>query len=557
MNFLSTMKIGNRLTVGFGVISLFMVIIAVVAITVASNIRKLVNETIDVSNRLKYAMGVTESVHGIAVDMAAIIVSKENSEKDKFKTAIDSHRAKYKSIMDTLSEKLVGEQKELLNVIQTEIKESKPMNEKTMESSYAGNQEEAAKAFLQKSLPAMNKIIDASGKLLNFQETDLNKAEVHSKMAFEKGFKLLTALIIIALIINILFAVLTTRSIVVPFLSVESHLKEVSDGNITKDVSADLVSRKDEVGILAAGLQTVIGNLRSIVSDLSKGIQTMASSSSGLSTIAKKLIEGANEMNNKASTVSNASEKMDSNTESMANGMEHANNSLSSVAIATEEMSATISDIASNAEKAREVSQEAMKQGENIVGVVKNLGVAAQDISTFTETINSISAQTNLLALNATIEAARAGAAGKGFAVVANEIKTLAEQTAAATGEINSKISGIQTATGSAIADIEQITKIVSNVGEIVTSIATAIEEQATVTKDIASNISQATDGVKDSNEKMSETAKVSRSVSENIMSVKNAIGEMMKVTDKVNSSSMDLSTMADKLNAIVKKFRV
>ncbi len=73
--------------------------------------------------------------------------------------------------------------------------------------------------------------------------------------------------------------------------------------------------------------------------------------------------------------------------------------------------------------------------------MMKDLGRAAQEIGQVTETITSISAQTNLLALNATIEAARAGAAGKGFAVVANEIKELAQQTAAATEDIKRKIA--------------------------------------------------------------------------------------------------------------------
>ncbi len=189
--------------------------------------------------------------------------------------------------------------------------------------------------------------------------------------------------------------------------------------------------------------------------------------------------------------------------ENVSGVLQQATTNLTSVASATEEMSATITDIAGNSEKARGISSDAATQMQAISKIIKDLGMIVQAVGSVTDTISGISAQTNLLALNATIEAARAGASGKGFAVVASEIKTLSQQTATATHDIKLKIEGIQQSTGNAIHEIDQITEVVKEVGNLVGSIASAIEEQATATRDVASNIMLASKGVTQVNDQV------------------------------------------------------
>ena len=73
---------------------------------------------------------------------------------------------------------------------------------------------------------------------------------------------------------------------------------------------------------------------------------------------------------------------------------------------------------------------------------VDTLAERSREINGIVDLISGIASQTNLLALNAAIEAARAGEAG--FAVVAGEIRSLAEKTALATGDIVRKIDEVQ-----------------------------------------------------------------------------------------------------------------
>jgi methyl-accepting chemotaxis protein len=130
---------------------------------------------------------------------------------------------------------------------------------------------------------------------------------------------------------------------------------------------------------------------------------------------------------------------------------------------------------------------------ESASGEVSRLGEDATHISDVVKVIKEIADQTNLLALNAAIEAARAGEQGRGFAVVADEVRKLAERTAAATSEINQMSSKIGEVAGHALSGMDKVVKTTrQGVGDAesaqssIKSIQAGFEEVASVIDDIA-----------------------------------------------------------------------
>ncbi|WP_429912236.1 methyl-accepting chemotaxis protein [Glycocaulis sp.] len=211
------------------------------------------------------------------------------------------------------------------------------------------------------------------------------------------------------------------------------------------------------------------------------------------------------------------------------------------VAAAAEEMTSSIAEIAQQISRSSTIARSAADEVSGASADVTALSEAAGRIDGVVRLINEIAEKTNLLALNATIEAARAGEAGKGFAVVASEVKTLAEQTARATGSISEQVNGIQSATGKAVSAITAIGTVIGEMNEISTAIAAAMEEQRAAAEEITRSAQEAAGGT--------------RRVSQAIQGVDAAASETGQCAAQVNEASHGLTQEAGTLRGAVARF--
>lgn len=134
---------------------------------------------------------------------------------------------------------------------------------------------------------------------------------------------------------------------------------------------------------------------------------------------------------------------------------------------------------------------------------ILQLNDQTSQIGSIISTVNEISAQSKLLALNAAIEAARAGEHGKGFGVVANEIRSLAEQSKEATGQVRDILGEIQAGTNAAVVAAEEGTKkaesgmaLADVSGERILELARSMEESSSSARLIANSARQQSAGV-------------------------------------------------------------
>ena len=398
-------------------------------------------------------------------------------------------------------------------------------------------------------------IMQGSGAMKAALLSDQQRLESESDASISETERLIAMLAAGGLLLGGVLAVLLGKGISRPMTAMCKAMRELAGGNF--DVVLPGLGRRDELGEMAAAVEEF--KLQAITKAerdaAAQDAQNRASSAArrtelirfaddfeaAVGAIVSNVSSSAVQLESAAGTLTRTAETTQNLSSRVAGASEEASSNMQSVATATEELSASVDEIGRRVRESNKIAEAAVLQAQQTDGRIGKLSRAAQQIGDVVKLITAIAEQTNLLALNATIESARAGEAGRGFAVVASEVKSLAGQTAKATDEISSHISGMQDATQESVAAIKEIGGTIAEISNIASSIASAVEQQSSATQEIARSVQTVAQGTQEA--------------AANIMQVNRGATETGSASEEVLNSAKSLSTESTRLREELDRF--
>jgi methyl-accepting chemotaxis protein len=259
--------------------------------------------------------------------------------------------------------------------------------------------------------------------------------------------------------------------------------------------------------------------------------------------VAKELDERARFLDEKAKELGKTSGETNTLSNLMSEQTQQVISNIRNLNTSTTEMKQAVGEISKQASETSRFTSGASGYVKEVEGISHTLEDNTNDITQFISIISNIARQTNLLALNATIEAARAGEAGRGFSVVANEVKELARQSAQAAEEITKKVNNIKSNSTSLSSSIEKVNEFMNNINLASQVVESATEEQFATTEQFVSMISS--------------TVKEADSIGSGIAKVNQSAIFTNNIVQETSKTSAELGHSSERLNMLVKKFKV
>jgi methyl-accepting chemotaxis protein len=365
-----------------------------------------------------------------------------------------------------------------------------------------------------------------------------------------------------------------SRGIITPIDRISQAIERLGDLDLRTGEHEEWLRREagspTEIGRMARSMVHLLENLRHTIGEIRQESDRAASSAENLAALSEESVASVEEIKSSVDRVASlmqensaALQETNAGIEEVSSGAQQAANSATEGAEATSQMSALSERAIGQVEEVVKAITALGSESERTYERIRKVAESVSSISGFVSTIRSIADQTNLLALNAAIEAARAGEAGRGFAVVAEEVRKLAEESGMAAKEVEDLIAPLQENTEASLKVTEESRRAmeetirkahesseglrrvlghIKTVNDVMQNIAATSEEQAAAAQEIARGIDSATQGT------LETTSAVEL--------IKSSSEETAKASESVAQEAQELSRTADKLEALVAKFK-
>jgi len=378
----------------------------------------------------------------------------------------------------------------------------------------------------------------------------------------------LWGLFLVSLLIGALTSFWTVRSVDRPLSHLIGAAERFGGGDLRPiELGGGMPS---EIERLARAMDDMGGRLRGVVVSVVGEASQIGNSASDFSAMSEELAASSGE-------ISTAMVKIAASAEQQVNGMERADALLVSLREIAEANARATDRVGELGDRIQELAArhraDVAAAGMTLLDVrevvrasaaqVQELARFSEPITAFIDLIKQISSQTNLLALNAAIEAARAGEHGRGFAVVAEEVRRLADSSAAAAEDVaktvrhirhqvqqvagtmevgSSKVQGIEGVATAAARALEEITRAVGEVHDA----AEAVAREVAANQAIVEQLGQRT-------REVSQSAGEHASASEEVTA---AAEEQTASTEEMAAAAGDLLQGATRLTALMQQFK-